>query len=54
MILHCPKCEHSTVKGAQEQNRMYGDGKRVQNETAHKLADKRVYRCTVCENERTK
>jgi len=29
------------------------DGKRVHNATLSKMGDKRVYRCTVCTNERT-
>lgn len=33
------------------QDKKYGKGKRVMNETKSTKADKTVYRCTVCEQE---
>lgn len=54
MILSCKRCADSTSKGAQFQSALYGPGKRVHNETVARLGSERVFRCTICEAERTK
>ena len=52
MVLTCLRCRSSDKPGAKFQDSQYGAGKRVHNETG-KLAGTRVYRCTVCDHERT-
>ena len=51
MILSCFRCASNTGPGADFQNQTYGHGNRVHNET--EKAQPRVYRCTLCGNERS-
>ena len=53
MILSCFRCSGSSTPGALHQNKLYGAGRRVHNVTEKLIANKVVYRCTVCETERT-
>lgn len=53
MVLACFRCESNKGSGAAFQDKQYGKGMRVHNETNSHLAAKLLYRCTVCENERT-
>jgi len=53
MILFCFRCRDNTGHGAQYQDVTYGKGMRVHNETDKRVGTKQVYRCTICENERT-
>jgi len=46
MILKC-KCNHK------QQDKLNGDKMRVMNKTTKELAGKTLYRCSVCEQERT-
>jgi len=51
MVLSCFRCESNTGPGAEFQNQKYGHGKRVHNET--EKTQPRIYRCTICETERS-
>lgn len=53
MVLSCFRCESNEGSGAAFQDKRYGKGMRVHNETESRLAGKRLHRCTVCNNERT-
>ncbi len=51
MILRCFKCRDNQAKGAVYQNKHYGSGMRVHNQTANK-GQTPNFRCTVCGSER--
>lgn len=52
MILSCFRCRDNTGRGAVYQDKRYGKGMRVHNAGAAQSGN-RVYRCTVCEAERS-
>jgi len=54
MVLSCLRCQADLGQGAAFQNKRHGSGMRVHNETRQIIASKRVYRCTICNTERTK
>lgn len=54
MVLSCFRCRDNKSAGAEYQNREYGPGMRVHNATDKRMGGKTIYRCTICENERTK
>ncbi len=54
MILSCFRCQTNEGNGAAFQNERYGDGMRVHNETDKRIACKLIYRCTICNHERSK
>lgn len=54
MVLSCFRCSGSTSPAAAFQDKRFGTGKRVHNETGKRMASKVIYRCTICESERTK
>jgi hypothetical protein len=53
MVLSCFRCAANQGAGAKFQDREYGDGKRVHNECNKSGGGATVYRCSVCETERT-
>jgi hypothetical protein len=53
MILSCFRCRDDTKGGARFQDETHGKGMRVHNKTDKRIGTKPIYRCTICENERT-
>lgn len=53
MVLSCFRCRDVNSSAARYQDAAYGKGIRVHNATNKRMGDKKVYRCTICENERT-
>jgi len=54
MILFCFRCRDNEGLGAQYQNKKYGYGMRVHNQTETRQGFKFLHRCMVCGQERTK